>query len=203
MHLADGILSTPMLLTGATLSVVGITIGLKKLQEERIPQVALLTSTFFVASLIHLPLGPASIHLVLNGLIGLLLGWATFPAILIALFLQMMLFGFGGLTVLGINTFNMAFPALLCFYLFGPLIAKPTQTQTTLFCTSFVAGALTILLSSFLLTFSLWASGQAYQQLTQLIFIAHLPLMVTEGLITGTIVTFLRQVRPELLSQLA
>ncbi len=48
---------------------------------------------------------------------GLLLGWPAFPAILVGLFLQALLFQFGGLTVLGVNTFNVAVPAVLCFYL--------------------------------------------------------------------------------------
>ena len=36
------------------------------------------------------------LHLVLNGLMGLLLGWLAVPAILVALFLQALLFQFGG-----------------------------------------------------------------------------------------------------------
>jgi cobalt/nickel transport system permease protein len=38
-----------------------------------------------VASLIHVPIGPSNAHLILNGLVGLLLGWGAFPAILVAL----------------------------------------------------------------------------------------------------------------------
>ena len=89
---------------------MGTAIGLKKMDYEAIPRVAILSAAFFVATLIHVPVGPVGLHLVLNGLMGLLLGWMAVPAILIALFLQALLFQFGGLTVLGVNTVTMALP---------------------------------------------------------------------------------------------
>ena len=85
MHISEGVLSTPVLLAGGALTVVGSAIGLKTLDYERIMTVSLLTATFFVASLIHVPLGPGNIHLVLGGLMGIVLGWSCFPAILVAL----------------------------------------------------------------------------------------------------------------------
>ena len=70
MHISEGVLSAPVLATGAALTAAGCGIGLKKLDYDRVPQVAILTSAFFVASLIHVPIGPSSVHLVLNGLMG-------------------------------------------------------------------------------------------------------------------------------------
>ena len=57
MHISEGVLSTPVLLSGAALTVVGTAIGLKKMDYDRIPQVAVLSAAFFVASLIHVPIG--------------------------------------------------------------------------------------------------------------------------------------------------
>ena len=74
------------------MSAAGVAVGLKRTSNEQIPEVAILASAFFVASLIHVPLGPTSVHLILNGLVGLILGWATFPAILVGLLLQALLF---------------------------------------------------------------------------------------------------------------
>ena len=124
MHISEGVLSAPVLITGATLTAAGVAVGLRKMANESIPQVAVLTSAFFVASLIRIPLGPSAVHLVLNGLLGLLLGWAAFPAILVGLLLQGLIFQFGGLTTLGINTFIMAAPAIICHYLFARGIAQ-------------------------------------------------------------------------------
>ncbi|MDO9586042.1 MAG: cobalt transporter CbiM, partial [Syntrophales bacterium] len=113
MHISEGVLSAPVLVAGALLTVGGTAWGLKKMDYEKIPEVAVLSSAFFVASLIHVPVGPSSAHLILNGLVGLLLGWMAFPSILVALALQALLFQSGGFTTLGVNAFNMAAPAVL------------------------------------------------------------------------------------------
>jgi len=70
MHISEGILSAPVLLTGAALAVAGVAVGLKRLPPERMPQAAILSSAFFVASLVHVPVGFTSAHLILNGLLG-------------------------------------------------------------------------------------------------------------------------------------
>ena len=85
MHISEGVLSAPVLLSGAALTAAGTAIGLKNLDYDHIAQVGILSATFFVASLIHVPIGPSSVHLLINGIVGLLLGWAAFPAILVGL----------------------------------------------------------------------------------------------------------------------
>ncbi|HAS88003.1 MAG TPA: cobalt transporter CbiM, partial [Desulfovibrio sp.] len=112
MHISEGILSLPVLACGAVVAATGTMIGLKKIDSEKLISVALLSSVFFVASLIHIPIGPSSAHLILSGLMGLLLGWAAFPAILTGLLLQAVLFQYGGLAVIGVNTAIMALPAV-------------------------------------------------------------------------------------------
>ncbi|NJO54348.1 MAG: cobalt transporter CbiM, partial [Bacteroidales bacterium] len=120
MHIVDGALSVPVIVTGTALAVAGIGIGLRQMPTDRIPAAGVLSATFFVASLIHVPIGPSSVHLILNGLAGLVLGWAAFPALFVGLLLQAVFFGFGGLTVLGVNTLNIALPAVIVFYLCRP-----------------------------------------------------------------------------------
>src|SRR5689334_7073084 len=99
-HIPDGVLSAPVLAVGGAVSVVGCAYALRRLNPERIPEVSVLCAVFFVASLVHFPIGPSSVHLLLSGLIGVMIGWSAFPAILVALLLQAVLFGFGGLVVL-------------------------------------------------------------------------------------------------------
>ena len=48
MHISEGVLAAPILLTGAALTTAGVTVGLKKMDNDRIPRVAVLTSAFFV-----------------------------------------------------------------------------------------------------------------------------------------------------------
>ena len=197
MHISEGVLSAPVLVTGAALTAGGCSIGLKKLDYDRIPQVAILTSAFFVASLIHVPIGPSSVHLVLNGLMGLLLGWPAFPAILIALFLQALLFQFGGITSLGVNTFNMALPAIFCFYLFG--YAVKGRNNLISMGAAYACGFFGILMASFMVAISLVFTGDPFWGIAKVVVIAHLPIMVIEGLITLFSAGFLRKLKPELL----
>ncbi len=199
MHISEGVLSPAVLATGAGLAAVGTAIGLKKMAYEQIPQVAILSAAFFVATLIHVPVGPVGLHLVLNGLMGLILGWVAVPAILIALFLQALLFQFGGLTVLGVNTVIMAGPAVLGYYLFRPLLRHPGAWANI---GAFACGFTAILLSALGVALALLSTGQAFQQAAYLAVAAHVPVMFLEGIITLFIYLFIKRVRPEILEAL-
>lgn len=198
MHIVDGAVSLPVLAAGAAFTAGGVALGLRRLPPDRIPQAGLLSAVFFVASLVHVPAGPASVHLILNGLIGLLLGWAAFPALLIALFLQAVLFGFGGLLALGVNTFNMAMPAVICYYLCQPGLRAAGPAGGSLW--GGVAGALAVLLSALLTGLALALSGQEFIPAAQLVFVTNLPVMLIDGLITGAAVLLMSKVKPEALA---
>jgi cobalt/nickel transport system permease protein len=197
MHISEGVLSAPVLLGGAALAVVGTAIGLRKTDQDRIMTVAILSAAFFIASLVHVPIGPANAHLVLNGLLGVMLGWAAFPSILVALVLQAVLFQYGGLTSLGVNTFNMAAPAVLCYIVFRPLLAR---SQAHRFAAAFACGFLAVLMSGLLTAASLALSGDMFTAAAGALLAAHLPVMVVEGVITGFAYTFLAKVKPEALA---
>lgn len=197
MHISEGVLSAPVLAAGASLSAGAVYLGLKRMDYGRIPSVAILTSTFFVASIVHIPLGPSSAHLMLNGLLGILLSWSAFPAILVALTLQAMLFQFGGLTVLGVNTFTMALPAIFCYYIFGPAV-RGENPKLAIFG-AFSAGAVSVLLSGLLVGTALAFTGKTFIVAAKAIVVAHVPIMIIEGIITASVITFLRKVKPEIL----
>ena len=197
MHISEGVLSAPILITGVTVCVAGVGIGLKKMDYDKLPRVAVLASTFFLASLIHVPIGPASVHMVLNGVTGLLLGWVAFPAIMIAVALHAILFQFGGLTTLGINTCNMGVPAIVCYYLFRKGVKNDRYWIMAL--SAFLCGFVSVLLSSIMVAITLAATGEPFFEVGQIAVIAHIPIMVTEGLLTIFCVSFLRKVKPEIL----
>ncbi len=200
MHISEGVLSYKILCGGALLSGVSTWIGLKKLDLEKTPRVAVFTSGFFVASLIHVPIGPSSAHLILNGLLGLFLGWVAFPAILVGLILQAVMFQFGGITTLGVNTFNMAFPAVICFYAFRRWVIDNNRMTSSV--SAFLCGALAVMLSAILVSISLALTGMHFLNMAKLIILAHIPIMVIEGLITAITFQFLKRVRPEILEVL-
>jgi cobalt/nickel transport system permease protein len=201
MHISEAVLSSSLdgklvLGAGAALAAAGTAIGLRKLDYERMPQVAVLSSAFFVVSAVQIP-GPVAVHLVLNGLLGLMLGWAAFPAVLVAITLQAVLWQEGGLTAVGINTVTMAVPAVVCYYVFRHAAGAPSLKGA--FAAGLAAGVTGVLLGILLVAGSLLAAGQGFEVLSGLTVLAHLPVMVIEGLVTGSAVVFLRKVRPEVL----
>jgi cobalt/nickel transport system permease protein len=198
MHISEGVLSPSVLIAGAGLTAAGVAIGLRKLDNEEIPAMGILSAAFFVASLVHVPAGPASVHLVLNGLLGLILGWKAFPAILVALGLQALLFQFGGLTSLGVNTLNMALPAVGCYYLFGWAV-RPGVKVPVFTVAAFACGAFAVLISGVMVGFSLYLTGEAFLPAAKLVVAAHVPVMLIEGGLTLACALFLRRVKPELL----
>ncbi|AUC55439.1 cobalamin biosynthesis protein CbiM [Sagittula sp. P11] len=196
MHIVDGALSNPVVIGGAVLAAGGIAYGLRSLTMERIPAAGVLSASFFVASLVHVPIGPSSVHLIMNGLAGLVLGWAAFPALFVGLLLQAVFFGFGGLTVLGVNTLNIALPAVLAGILFGRLISCGTPVTGAIW--GAVGGTFCIAATTGFVGFSLALSGDAFIPAAKLVFVAHIPVMIIEGLLTGFAVLLGRKVKPDL-----
>ncbi|KJU87129.1 cobalt transporter CbiM [Candidatus Magnetobacterium bavaricum] len=168
------------------------------MQVQKIPEVAVLTSAFFVVSLVHVPVGPTSVHLLMNGLLGVLLGWPAFPAIFVAMVLQALLFQFGGFTTLGVNTLVMAAPAIVVYYLFGTAIKRGNHHLA--FATGFAAGACSVVLGGLITALCLYLTGEAFYTAAKAMLIAHLPLMIIEGIVTSFCVSFLRKVKPEILA---
>jgi cobalt/nickel transport system permease protein len=196
MHISEGVLSGPVLISGIAATAICTAVGLRKLDYENIPKASLLAASFFVATFVHLPIGVGSVHLVLNGIIGLLLGWTAFPVILVALLLQGVMFQYGGITILGINTMIMAAPSVLCFYLFKPFILK---NGLTLSISSFACGFTAVLLSSVLSALALVFSGEEFFVASYTLIIANIPVMIVDGLITALSISFLKKVQPEML----
>ena len=196
MHISEGVLNPPVLLLGGIFTALGTAVGLKYLTPEAIPRAALLTAAAFVASLVHIPLGPSSVHLVLNGLLGLILRWGAFPSFLVCLFLQAILFQFGGLTTLGVNTFNMAFPAVVMAYLARPLLNKGTRGALV---AGFLVGSLAVFGAGLLVALELSFTGENFRTAARLILAAHLPVAVLEGVICAFICSYLKRIRPEIL----
>src|SRR5205807_9231214 len=159
VHISDGLLLPSWLLGGGALAALLALLGAFRLREEDVPQTALLAAAFFVASQIHVRVGPSSAHLLLNGLIGVVLGRRAVLAILVGLALQAILFGHGGFLTLGVNTCVMAVPALLVGQLFA-LLHRRGWVRRRWFCAGLVA------VSSMLWTLSLvfsvtlaWSNG--------------------------------------------
>lgn len=198
MHIVDGALSDSVVIGGGVLAAAGIAYGLRKMDLDRIPQIGMLSATFFIASLIHVPVGPSSLHLILNGLIGLALGWTAFPALFIALLLQAAFFGYGGVVVLGVNTVNIALPAVLMGLLFRKLLLTSPPKKAAIW--GGVAAASSIALTAVMVGASLALSGDAFIPAAKLALLSHIPVLVVEAVVTAATVFLLVRVKPDFFS---
>lgn len=195
MHISEGVLSIPILISGAALTAAGVTIGLRSMRNDTLVTVAILSAAFFVGSLVHIPVGPSSAHLILNGLLGAVLGWASFPAILVGLLLQAVLFQYGGLTTLGVNTFDMAAPAVICGLLCGPLLRRVGRARAI---GAFLCGSLSVLLSSLLTATALSLTDEGFFHAAVTLVAAHIPVMLVEGGFTVLVVGYVAKAVPEI-----
>ena len=202
MHLSEGVLHTPVLLAGVALAVVGVAVGLRHLESERLPLTALFAAAFFVAGTIHVPVGIGSVHLILNGMAGFFLGWAVFPAFLIALLLQVLFFSFGGFAVLGVNLCVMALPAVAAHYVLRGYLKPDMRPMAKLFA-GLGAGIIGVggagALASLVLALD---GGKHYQDLIALLLLSHLPVFVLDGIISYGVISLLSKMYPSALQSI-
>ncbi|WP_321336349.1 cobalt transporter CbiM [uncultured Cohaesibacter sp.] len=197
-HIPDGILSAPVLIGGAAVALAGVTLGLRSLNDRAIPRTAILSAAFFTASLISVPVGPSSVHLLLSGLMGIMIGVAIFPAVGVALILQALLFGFGGLTTLGVNTVNIALPGFVLAMVIGPII-RSSHSSAIRAGLSALVGGLSVLGTGGLVALSLALSAPEYTPVASVLLATYLPLALAEAFITAAVVGFLSRVQPDAL----
>lgn len=212
MHIPDGFVPPSISIAGYAISGGFTWYTLKEIKRDRAPQAnipksALFTAVFFIASLIHIPAPPplTSFHLVLNGMMGTLLGYYAFLAIPIGLFFQAVMFQHGGLSTLGINAVIMGIPAIVAYYIFRwrSRIGKKRQFWTKVL--AFISGASAVLLSAILFasiaisTISPELNAATEKTAIYLSLGSYVIQALVEGTFTVMIVSFLEKVKPELL----
>ena len=198
MHLADGVLNAPTIAITYAGAAALVGYGLKHIQEEEIPRISLMTGTFFAVSLISIPVGPSSIHPLVAGLLGVMLGRRAPVAFFIGLLLQALLFQHGGLTSLGANTLMLAIPALLARQAYQRLPLTPLVK-------GMVAGALATVLTVAILVLLLVTSQPLFAQgaasVVNLLIIGHIPLVAIEAVITGFALQLMTRAKPQWLEE--
>lgn len=200
VHISDGIL-TPWLWGGGWVITAAIlAYALSKMKTEDVPRLSVITAAVFVSSLVHLQVGPTSVHFILNGFAGVMLGILAYPCIFVALVLQCFLFGHGGITTIGINTVNMGVPALVAYLIFragtGLDIRSETKKRASLL--GAIAGGAGVVLALLFLATELITTGEEFIETTVLVVSTHIPIIAVEAIFTGVIVGFIATVEPEL-----
>ncbi|MCG3690645.1 cobalt transporter CbiM [Aliarcobacter butzleri] len=197
MHISDGIISIEVATVSAVATLAFCVYSFRNLTNEKIALVASMSALFFVTSFIHIPFGVTQIHLMLIGFIGIFLGSLAFISIAIALILQSLLLGFGGLSSLGANILVMALPAYLVYLIFKLEILKRLNEKVKFF----LVGFLGVFISSLLLFTVLVFSKDEYLAVAYSIIAVNIPTMILEGLVTMFLLLYIKKSMPKLLKE--
>lgn len=200
VHISDGVLAEWLWGGGWAVTAVILAYALSKMRTEDVPRLSVITAAVFVSSLVHISMGPTSVHFILNGFAGVMLGILAYPCIFVALVLQCFLFGHGGVTTIGINAVNMGVPALIAYLIFktgaGRAIGPETKNRASLF--GAIAGGVAVVLALLFLAAELLTTGEEFLETTVLVVSTHIPIIAVEAIFTGVIVGFIATVEPEM-----
>lgn len=197
MHLADGVLNTPAVVATSVAAGALVVNAIRQVDNEEIPKVSIMTAAFFVFALMSFPAGPSSVHPLLGGLIGIILGWKSPLAIFIGLLLQAAIFQHGGFTTLGMNTLMVAIPAIIAHLYFKSAMKHKKKITTS----AGISAGLSVVLTVLILVTVLSLTSDNYKEVIGILALGHIPLAIAEGILTAIVVNFLNKSRPEILSQ--
>ncbi len=213
MHMADALLSPAVggIMYGA--SAAGLAWSAYKLkkegmQEQKLPLMAVSGAFVFAAQMINFSIpGTGSSGHIGGGILlaGILGGPAALPVIAAVLLIQCLFFADGGLLAYGANLFNMGVIPCLCIWqvIFRPLLKKRI-TPKRIWIAGLLSAVCGLQLGAFGVVLETMASG-----VTELPFVTfvglmqpiHLAIGIVEGCITAAVLTFVWQMRPQILQE--
>ena len=200
MHISEGILKAEIIIPATVVAGVWVAYLLYRLNFKDIPKIACMSAIFFVASFIHIPLGPTAIHLILGGLVGAFLGVNAIIAIFVGLLLQALFFGYGGISVLGVNLLMIAVPTIFARYFVKLSFKEQKYQKIYRYICWFLVGFIPLLCSSLILSGVLVLNGKEFLAISGLALAANFPLMIVEGIINLFAISFIYRVNKELLN---
>jgi len=189
------------------------------LKTRQVPMLAIGAAFSFVIMMFNVPIpGGSTGHAVGGVLVAVLLGpWAACIAITVALVVQALLFGDGGITAIGANCFNMAFVLpFVGYYIYKAISYKAPAGANRRVIAAGVAGYIGINLAALCagIEFGLQpllhhtASGQAlycpYGLKVAVIAMASEHLLIfgwVEAIVTALVIKYLLKTSPELIGE--
>jgi cobalt/nickel transport system permease protein len=155
MHIPDGYLG-PTTYIAAWIIMIPIWIyaGRKlsrELRSRQVPLLALSAAFSFVIMMFNVPIpGGSTGHAVGGAIVGIVLGpWAAVIAISVALVLQALMFGDGGITAIAANCFNMAVVMpFIAFYVYQAISGSTEITSSRRILAAAVAGYVSLTLAA-------------------------------------------------------
>jgi cobalt/nickel transport system permease protein len=208
MHISDGILDPPTLATVGAIAAGGLAYGVARLKGQLRDRTTVLmgitSACVFAAQMVnfHILVLPVSGHLLGGVLAAVMLGpWAGACVIATVLVVQCLLCGDGGLTALGANFVNMGLIGSVVGYAIYAPIRRAIGGHKGVLIGSMAAAWFSVILASGAFAVELAASGRRADFLNVLgwMVLVHAAIGVGEAIITGLVVRFVLQVRPDLI----
>jgi cobalt/nickel transport system permease protein len=154
MHIPDGYLSPQTYIPLFGVFVGFVAVAVKKVREEissrNIPYLGMAAAFSFIIMMFNLPVpGGTTGHAVGCAVIAIIFGpWAAMIAVSVALIIQALIFGDGGITAIGANCFNMAiFMPFAAYYIFK-LFSKNRAKKANATFSAFISGYLSLVLAA-------------------------------------------------------
>jgi cobalt/nickel transport system permease protein len=223
MHIPDGYLSPQTYFPLLGIFVSAAAVAIKKVRKEisarNIPYLGMAAAFSFIIMMFNLPVpGGTTGHAVGSAVIAIIFGpWAALIAVSVALIIQALIFGDGGITAIGANCFNMAvFMPFTAYYIFRFFNNDSTKKARVSFA-SFISGYLSLVLTAILTATEfgiqpLIASSSDGKALycpfdlsiaIPAMAVGHLLIFgIVEGIITSIIVSFFLRNEPGLIYSL-
>ena len=215
MHIPDGLLDPITIIVLWIVSIAIMILGYfrmgkmfeKEDSEKLIPYIGVLAAIIFAFQFVNYPVpGGTSGHLVGGTLVAVILGpWASVIVLFLILVIQS-LFGDGGITALGANTFNMG---IICgivgFYLvvlFVRLLNKTAMKKELKVTIATAIGSyISIVLASFICGIEIGISGTIPIEIAVPAMVFwHILIGIGEAIISALIVFYIYKTKPDFIT---
>ncbi|PIU18736.1 MAG: cobalamin biosynthesis protein CbiM [Elusimicrobia bacterium CG08_land_8_20_14_0_20_44_26] len=191
----------------------------KNLSAKQVPILAIGASFSFVIMMFNVPIpGGTTGHAVGGVLVAILLGpWAASIAITVALVIQALVFGDGGITAIGANCFNMAFVLPFAgYYIYKAISHKSPVDSNRRVIAAGIAGWAALAIAAAFAGFEFGIQPLFYKTATgQTLYCPYglsvaLPAMLgehllvfgwVEAIVTALVIKYLQKQSPELLEE--
>jgi cobalt/nickel transport system permease protein len=154
MHIPDGYLSPQTYVPFYVVAISIITVAVRKVKKELtaklVPFLGMSAAFAFLIMMFNIPVpGGTTGHAVGAALIALLFGpWVSIVSVSVALLIQALVFGDGGITALGANCFNMAIVMSFVSYWVFKLVNGKRENSKRMNIAAFLAGYISICTSA-------------------------------------------------------
>ena len=214
MHIPDGLLDPITIIILWILAIAVMILGYFKMgrifekedSDKLIPYIGVLAAVIFAFQFVNYPVpGGTSGHLVGGTLVAVILGpWASVIVLFMVLVVQS-LFGDGGITALGANSFNMGIiGGIIGFYIVKGLILLLNRTkmgkEIKVTIATAIGSYIAIVLASFIAAIEIGISGSIPMDFAIVAMVYwHLLIGIGEAVISALIVFYIYKAKPDLI----